>query len=218
MEHSLFCLLKNPNDQAEQRAYELWNRHSRAQSPAHKKAANTEGVIFLLVRQKQGQRFLTRNSWRNFLGWRKEHNTTPSFRKRSPTKKEQKQLLATKETQRDGGYGDDIGDKFCRVFRQNKVCVCVFFLAEFCSSSANSTNFAILREKFRQSFRCYKIEKKNTPGNLGYLLRFHQYVTLNVYSNSRYQLYPWYLIPSPFFLLRNKHQHKTPAHEYSTHH
>ncbi len=215
MEHSLFCLLKNPSEQAEQRAYESWNRHSRAQSPCTQKGSKHRRSVFLLVRQKQGQRFLTRNSWRNFLGWRKEHNTTPSFREEAPRRKSKSNYWQPKKP-KGTDMGMILGDKFCRVFGQNKVC---FLSQNFVLLGTNWTKFAIFWEKFRQSFGYHKIGKKKLA--LGIWANYFDFISMRplMYTQTpRYQLYPWYLIPSPFFLLGNKHQHITPTQEYSTHH
>lgn len=75
-----------------------------------------------------------------------------------------------------------IGDKFCRVFRQNKVC---FFSQNFVLLVQIGPNLLFSEKNFAKVLDIIKLEKKISPGNLSYLLRFHQYATLNVYSNSK---------------------------------
>jgi len=185
VEHSLFCLLKNPSEQAEQRAYELWNRHSRAPSPAHKKAANTEGVFFCLLDKNKGRDSLP--EIRDGTSWDGGRNTTrlPNFAK--PHEERAKAIIGNQRNpkgQRIWGYWGQILSCF-----SPKQSVFFFFVfAEFCSSSANSTNFAIFWEKISQSFRCYKIEKNPPLGiwatYFDFISMYTQTPNLNVYSNS----------------------------------
>jgi hypothetical protein len=100
------------------------------------------------------------------LRWRKEHNTTPSFREEAPRRKSKSKYWQPKKPK--GAAAADmgmiLGTNFVVFFDKTKcVCVCVYF-AEFCSSSANSTNSAIFGGKIRQSFRCYKIGKEQPLG------------------------------------------------------
>jgi hypothetical protein len=88
--------------------------------------------VFVLG-EKWSQKFVT-----ELLGMAEGNNTTPSFREEAPRRKSKSNYWQPKKPK--GPYmGMILGEKFCRVFRQNKVC----FFAEFCSSSANWTKFAI---------------------------------------------------------------------------
>jgi len=127
---------------------------------------------------------------------------------RSPTKKEQKQLLATKEIQRGSGYGD-IGDKFCRVFRQNKVFFFFLFSQNFVLLVQIRPILLFFGKKLAKVFDVTKL-KKTHPWESGLPTSISSVCILKL-QTLMYTQTPWYLIPSPFVLLGNKHQHTNTA-------
>lgn len=208
----MFCLLKNPSEQAEQRAYELWNRHSRAPSPAHKKAANTEGVFFCLLDKNKGRDSLP--EIRDGTSWDGGRNTTRLLNFAKPHEERAKAIIGNQRNpkgQRIWGYWGQILSCFSP--KQS-----VFFFLF-------SQNFVLLVQirpillffgkKLAKVFDVTKL-KKTHPWESGLPTSISSVCILKLQTlmytqTPRYQLYPWYLIPSPFVLLGNKHQHTNTA-------
>lgn len=146
----------------------------------HTKRQQTQKECFFACKTKTRaeipyQKFVT-----ELLGMEEGTQHDFQFSRRSTTKKEQKQLLTTKETQRDG-YGDDIRGQIlsCISTKQS-----VFFFANFVLLVQIGPNLLFSEKNFAKVLDIIKLERIS-PGNLSYLRRFHQYATLNVYSNSK---------------------------------
>ncbi len=148
------------------------------------------------------------------MGWRKEHNTTPKFRE-APRRKSKSNYWQPKKPKGTADMGI-LGTNFVVFFAKTK---CFFLKILF------SQNFVVLVQirpillffgkKFAKVFDVTKL-KKTHPWESGLPTSISSVCILKLQTlmytqTPRYQLYPWYLIPSPFFLLGNKHQHTNTA-------